>query len=55
MPDTNDKSGKLKDAQDALTVLGYSRSEAAKVLSTIDTSALALDDIIRFALKKLMK
>ena len=55
VPDTNDKSGKLKDAQDALTVLGYSRSEAAKVLSTIDTSALALDDIIRLALKKLMK
>lgn len=50
-----DKSGKLSDAQDALTVLGYSRSEAAKVLATIDTSTLELDDIIRLALKKLMK
>lgn len=49
-----DKSGKLSDAQDALTVLGYSRSEAARVLATIDTS-LELDDIIRLALKKLMK
>ncbi len=49
-----DKSGKLSDAQDALTVLGYSRSEAAKALASIDTS-LELDDIIRLALKKLMK
>ena len=49
-----EKSGKLSDAQDALTVLGYSRSEAAKALASIDTS-LELDDIIRLALKKLMK
>ena len=49
-----DKSGKLSDAQDALTVLGYSRSEAARALASIDTS-LELDDIIRLALKKLMK
>ena len=49
-----DKSGKFSDAQDALTVLGYSRSEAARALATIDTS-LELDDIIRLALKKLMK
>ncbi len=48
-------SSKLSDAQDALTVLGYSRSEALSVLKTIDTSALELDDIIRIALKKLMK
>ena len=51
----SDKSGKLSDAQDALTVLGYSRNEAAKVLATIDTASLPLDDIIRLALKKLMK
>ena len=51
---STDKSGKLSDAQDALTVLGYSRSEAAKALASIDTS-LELDDIIRLALKKLMK
>ncbi len=48
-------SSKLKDAQDALTVLGYSRSDAAKALSSIDTNTLELDDIIRLALKKLMK
>lgn len=50
-----DASGKRKDAEDALTVLGYSRSEAASVLRTIDTDALDLDDIIRQALKKLMR
>ena len=50
----SDKSGKLSDAQDALTVLGYSRSEAARALASVDTS-LELDDIIRLALKKLMK
>lgn len=48
-------SSKLSDAQDALAVLGYSRSEAARALQSIDTSALELDDIIRLALKKLMK
>ena len=48
-------NSKLADAQDALTVLGYSRNEALKVLGTIDTANLELDDIIRLALKKLMK
>ena len=48
-------SSKLSDAQDALTVLGYSRTEAANVLKTIDTQSLEVDDIIRVALKKLMK
>ena len=48
-------TSKLSDAQDALVVLGYSRNEAIKALQTIDTNALELDDIIRLALKKLMK
>ena len=48
-------SSKLSDAQDALTVLGYSRNEAANVLKGIDTQNLEVDDIIRLALKKLMK
>lgn len=48
-------SNKRKDAEDALSVLGYSRSEAATALRTIDTEALELDDIIRLALKKLMR
>ena len=50
-----DGKGKLSDAQDALSVLGYSRSEALRALQSIDTQNLELDDIIRLALKKLMK
>ncbi len=46
---------RLSEAQDALVVLGYSRNEAVSVLKTIDTSGLELEDIIRLALKKLMK
>ena len=46
---------KFKDARDALTVLGYSRSEAEAVLKKLDTVNAELDDIIREALKKLMK
>ena len=48
-------SSKRKDAEDALSVLGYSRSEASATLKTIDTESLELDDIIRLALKKLMR
>ena len=44
----------LHDAIDALTVLGYSRSEAMEGLRGIDPS-LSLEDMIRAALKKLMK
>lgn len=48
-------SSKLGDAQDALTVLGYSKNEALSALKGIDTSTLELDEIIKIALKKLMK
>jgi Holliday junction DNA helicase RuvA len=48
-------SGKRKDAEDALTVLGYSRNEASAVLRTIDVETLEIDEIIRLALKKLMR
>ena len=48
-------SSKRRDAEDALSVLGYSRSEATAALRTIDTDALELDEIIRLALKKLMR
>ncbi len=48
-------NGKLSEAQDALMVLGYTRSEAQNALKGIDTSALGLEDIIKAALKKLMK
>ena len=47
--------GKLSEAQDALLVLGYSRSEAQSALKSIDISALSVEDIIKEALKRLMK
>lgn len=47
--------GKLSEAQDALLVLGYSRAEAQNALKTIDVTALSVEDIIKEALKKLMK
>ena len=40
---------------DALLVLGYTRAEAQKALRTIDIQALSIEDIIKEALKKLMK
>ena len=48
-------SNKLSDAQEALMALGYSRNEATSVLRSIDTASMELDDIIRLALKKIMK
>ena len=48
---TNNRS----DALEALIALGYSRNEANNVLKTIDTTNMELDDIIRLALKKIMK
>ena len=47
--------GKLSEAMDALLVLGYSRAEAHNALKSIDTQALSIEDIIKEALKKLMK
>lgn len=48
-------SGKMSEAQEALMVLGYSRAEVLNVLHTLDTSAMDVEDIIRQALKKLMR
>lgn len=48
-------SEKYSDALEALTVLGFNRSSADSVLKTINVSALELEDVIREALKKLMK
>lgn len=47
--------GKLGDALDTLLVLGYSRREATGALSGIDLNALSLEDIVRAALKKLVR
>ncbi len=46
--------GSLSDAQNALMVLGYTKAEAASALNGINP-ALPLEDIIKAALKKLMK
>lgn len=46
--------GNVKDASDALSVLGYSRSEIAAAMRNIDTSQ-PVEDIIREALAALMK
>lgn len=48
-------SGKLAEAQDALSVLGYGGSESQRVLATLDTQSMSLEDIIKEALKRLMK
>ena len=52
---TRSLNDKRKDAQDALSVLGYSRNEIMTALKAIDTVSLELDEIIKLALKKLMK
>lgn len=48
-------SSKYSEALDALIVLGFNRSAAADALKSIDTASLEIEDIIREALKKLMK
>ncbi len=47
--------GRMSEAQDALMVLGYSRAEALSAMQGLDISSMELEDIIRAALKKLMK
>jgi Holliday junction DNA helicase RuvA len=46
--------GTLGEAQDALTVLGYTRAEAMSALAGLDPS-LELEEMIKQALKKLMR
>ena len=51
----NENRSNLSEAIDALIVLGYSRPEALMALKDIDTATLPLEDIIRQALKKLIR
>ena len=53
--DTISSTSKLRDAENALLVLGYGKSDIASVLKTIDTQKLELEDIIKLALAKFMK
>ncbi len=47
--------GALRDAQEALLVLGYGRTEILAALQGLDTATMSSEDIIRAALKKLMR
>ncbi len=46
---------KMTDAVSALTVLGYGGSEITQALQGVDVANMALEDIIRAALKNMMK
>ena len=46
---------KLSDAAAALAVLGYGSNEIAAAIKGIDVTSLAVEDIVRQALKKMMK
>lgn len=48
-------TSKLSDAASALVVLGYTNSEISAVLKDIDVESTPLEDIIRQALKKMVK
>lgn len=52
---TSNRSEKLSEAQNALMVLGYKQSEALAALKGIDVEKLELEDVIREALKRLMR
>lgn len=53
--DTGGKTGKLNDAAAALGVLGYGNNEIAAALKGVDVENLAVEDIVRQALRKMMK
>ena len=46
---------KLSDASAALAVLGYGGNEIAAALKGLDVQSLSVEDIVRQALKKMMK
>ncbi|MBQ4116355.1 MAG: Holliday junction branch migration protein RuvA [Clostridia bacterium] len=52
---TSNNSEKIVEAQNALMVLGYKHSEAVAALRGIDVGKMELEDIIREALKRLMR
>ena len=49
------KSGKLKEAAAALAVLGYGAQEVNAALKNVDVEHLSLEDIIRQALKQMIR
>ena len=55
MPSIAVPDDKVREASAALAVLGYSASEVAAALKGIDMDALPLEEIIRQALKRMVK
>lgn len=54
-PQKHAQSGKISEATDALSALGYDRREILSALRGIDVEGLSLEAIITAALKKFMK
>ena len=48
-------SSDLSDAIEALSAIGYTRSEIMTALRGVDTSNMSLEEIFKTATKKLMK
>lgn len=51
----NESSSELSDAMDALSVLGFTRADIMVALRGIDTSKMSAEEIIKSAMKKLVK
>jgi Holliday junction DNA helicase RuvA len=54
--ETEEKTGggqNAADALEALVALGYNRSDASKIMGTMNVSSMSAEDIIREALKRL--
>ena len=54
-PTGGTQSGALADATEALTVLGYSRSDVNAALRGVNLTGMSTEDIIRTAMKQLMR
>ena len=54
-PGQSAEGGAQAEAFAALAVLGYSRAEAAAAMNGIDTANLAVEDIIKLSLKRLVR
>ena len=55
LPSTPAAPSHLRDAQEALLVLGYNRTEVLAALQGLDSAQMDSEQIIRAALKKLMR
>lgn len=55
VPTVENKSGALADATEALTVLGYTRSDINAALRGVNLSGMSTEEIIRTAMKQLMR